>query len=675
MKILLFISLLLNCLLTYSQVQKSFIDSLKVELKKAKTNEQRIKIYKSLANNFTQDNSDSVRHYTSKFLALAIKKDLKNDIVYAYELIGSSYLDDQNFQKALEPYLKAYEQSKSLNPKDEQTLRILQNIGYIYYEIGDFTSAINLYLDALKYYENSSKFENIPFLYNNIGILFHQQGDFKKALVYYKKGVELLKKHPNINASIDAMLETNMGLTYFELNDLDNAKLHYEKSIEYNKKHNDPRIYTVNIGNLASVHAIRKEYKLAKKYFNEAIIKSIEANNTESAAVNYGDLGKMYLAMAHENAQSKNSHLLKAITYLQKALNIFKELNDLRRYQAYSLDLSEAYQLKGDYKKALSVYKEHIVYKDSLFNSEYDSKLSKIEMQYEFEKKESMLRVEKENELALKDLKIKNAAKQSWYLIVGIVLLTIIGSLLYYQNFLRKVHNSKLMSLNKELRTSNQVKTRLLNILNHDLRAPISNIIKLIYLQQNPKYKLEINEQNNLQKETLFSAENLLGNMNDLLIWSKGQMTNFEPKFQEVNPEIIFKDIASFFLNYNMISLRFENPDKLTLNTDEDYLKTIMRNLTSNAIKAVENTNNPEIIWKVYRENNLTILSITDNGKGAKEIYFNPLFNEDLLVGINTGLGLHLVRDIAKILRVKIKVITDIDKGTTLKIIFPLVEI
>ncbi|MEG0851900.1 MAG: tetratricopeptide repeat-containing sensor histidine kinase [Flavobacterium sp.] len=671
MKAFILITFLLNCLLNYSQVNTSTIDSLKVELKKAKGDKQRIEVYRSLANNFSRINSDSSRYYINKFLVLATQKKLKDEIVYAYQFIGSSYLNDQNFPKALEPHLKAYELSKSLEEKDEQRLQILQNIGYVYYEMGDFVSAINLYLDALKYYESKSMYENVPFLYNNIGILFHQQRDFKKALLYYKKGIELLKKHPNINVSIDAMLETNMGLTYFELNDLDNAKLHYEKSIEYNKKHNDPRIYTVNIGNLASIYSKRKEYKIAEKYFNEAIIKSNDANNIESAAVNYGDLGRMYLAMAQDNLQGKNNYLQKAIINFNQALKIFKEINDLRRYEGYALDLSEAYELKGDYIKALAVYKEHIVYKDSLFNSEYDSKLNKIEMQYEFEKKEGLLRSKNEKELALKDIKIKNAAKQTWYLLIGILLLTIIGSLLYYQNINRKSHNSKLMDLNKALRGSNQVKTRLLNILNHDLRAPISNIIKLIYLQQNPKYILDDTEQNNLQKETLTSAENLLDNMNNLLIWSKGQMNNFKPKFQEVNPDLVFKDIAAFFVNYNTISMRFENPEKLTLTTDEDYLKTIMRNLTSNAIKALEKRHNPEIVWKLYTDNNLVVLSITDNGKGADVNHFKPLFNEDFLAGINTGLGLHLVRDIAKIIQVKINVITDVEKGTTLKIIFP----
>lgn len=57
--------------------------------------------------------------------------------------------------------------------------------------------------------------------------------------------------------------------------------------------------------------------------------------------------------------------------------------------------------------------------------------------------------------------------------------------------------------------------------------------------------------------------------------------------------------------------------------------------------------------------------------EGADENFFKPLFNEDVIVGITTGLGLHLVRDIAKILQLKINITTNLEKGTTIKIIFP----
>lgn len=54
MKAFILMTFLLNCLLSYSQVNTSTIDSLKVELKNAKNDKQRIEVYRSLANNFIQ---------------------------------------------------------------------------------------------------------------------------------------------------------------------------------------------------------------------------------------------------------------------------------------------------------------------------------------------------------------------------------------------------------------------------------------------------------------------------------------------------------------------------------------------------------------------------------------------------------------------------------------------
>lgn len=47
--------------------------------------------------------------YINKFLALATQEKLESEILYAYQFLGSSYLNDQNFQKSLEFYLKAHD--------------------------------------------------------------------------------------------------------------------------------------------------------------------------------------------------------------------------------------------------------------------------------------------------------------------------------------------------------------------------------------------------------------------------------------------------------------------------------------------------------------------------------------------------------------------------------------
>ncbi|MBC8883913.1 sensor histidine kinase [Flavobacterium piscinae] len=58
-------------------------------------------------------------------------------------------------------------------------------------------------------------------------------------------------------------------------------------------------------------------------------------------------------------------------------------------------------------------------------------------------------------------------------------------------------------------------------------------------------------------------------------------------------------------------------------------------------------------------------LSVTDNGKGASQDQFKALYDEKEVVGIKSGLGLHLIRDLAKAIDCEISVDSKIGMGTT----------
>ncbi|UPT71711.1 MAG: ATP-binding protein [Flavobacterium sp. JAD_PAG50586_2] len=102
------------------------------------------------------------------------------------------------------------------------------------------------------------------------------------------------------------------------------------------------------------------------------------------------------------------------------------------------------------------------------------------------------------------------------------------------------------------------------------------------------------------------------------------------------------------------------------MNTDENYLKTIIRNLTGNAIKALKEIENPTILWKAWKENNQTYLSITDNGPGAGQEQFKALYDDKEVVGIKSGLGLHLIRDLCRAIDCEISVNSKLTSGTTI---------
>lgn len=177
---------------------------------------------------------------------------------------------------------------------------------------------------------------------------------------------------------------------------------------------------------------------------------------------------------------------------------------------------------------------------------------------------------------------------------------------------------------------------------------------------------LDAETKTRIEKTTLTSAENLLTSMEDILLWSKGQMENFKPQPTKIEVSSLFDDTQKHFSSEQRVAISFQNLENLEIKTDENYLKTIIRNLTGNALKALSKTDNPMIIWNAYTaENNKLFLSISDNGPGGNEEYFKALYDENEIVGIKTGLGLHLIRDLAKAINCEIKIDSKLNVGTT----------
>jgi signal transduction histidine kinase len=134
------------------------------------------------------------------------------------------------------------------------------------------------------------------------------------------------------------------------------------------------------------------------------------------------------------------------------------------------------------------------------------------------------------------------------------------------------------------------------------LRAPVANLVNFLQLQSENPDLLDEETAKQMHNKTIVGAENLLNSMEDILQWSKSQMENFKPQPKQVFISRVFDDIKTHFSSFEKIELLFENQDNIVLVTDENYLKTIIRNLTANAIKATENIENPKIILKAWQE-------------------------------------------------------------------------
>ncbi|HTE34634.1 MAG TPA: tetratricopeptide repeat-containing sensor histidine kinase, partial [Chryseolinea sp.] len=484
----------------------------------------------------------------------------------------------------------------------------------------DYTRAIDYGKKALEKYQELNDPVKIARSFNYLGNVSFGQGDKRKTEEYYNKALALYQQTGNRTGI--AILYSQIAILY----DPDYAKI-----ISYQEK-------------------------------SQAIWDSINPSHYNSI-INLGNMGESYLniirgdTLNHLSTTERSALMVKSEGYLNRAIGYARAANDKDNLSYFSGILAELQEMKGDYKKAIENYKLHYTIQDSLYSQENKNKIATIESQREIDLRDK--------EIQLNKLALTVEKRQRIALIAGLVLLLVIGGLLYFQGRTRKKTNTVLLQLNSELDEANKIKARFFAIMSHDLRSPIANLVSFLELQNEAPGLLSEKESATHQRDITLAARTLLENMEAMLLWSKGQMERFKPQMRQVPVREVFDYLKDFFSTTANIRFNFANPGEISVSTDENYLKTIMHNLTANAVKALRNTPGASIEWKAVRVNGQTLLSITDNGPGIDQQQVKALYDDSVVANSKAGFGLHLIRDLAKAIQCKISMSSRPGEGTT----------
>ena len=146
--------------------------------------------------------------------------------------IGNVYQTQKNRDKALEYFKQSLEINERINRKGIAI--VLNSIGMIHEENGDYTVALSHYADALRISKEIGAGSNIPFIQNNIGSVYLALKEYSTAIQYFTEA----KKSGLESDSRQAICSAYLGLarTYVDLKEyskaLSNALQAKEISIE-----------------------------------------------------------------------------------------------------------------------------------------------------------------------------------------------------------------------------------------------------------------------------------------------------------------------------------------------------------------------------------------------------------------------------------------------------------
>lgn len=243
------------------------------------------------------------------------------------------------------------------------------------------------------------------------------------------------------------------------------------------------------------------------------------------------------------------------------------------------------------------------------------------------------------------------------------------------------IHKSKLYFEHALLEVKENYKNQFLSQLNHEIRNPLNNFLGFIDVLNETNLDYQQKETINVIKKT---GKHIKYLMDDLLDISKIESGKIKIKNVAFNLFHVIKNIKTHFelkgtnskIIFNVESKK-NIPGKLV--GDPLRLNQILFNLIDNAFRNTnEGTINVLFDYTLVDKNKIELhVKISDTGIGISKENLDKVFETYFRLQISKvepigqGLGLKIVKDLTELLKGKVHVDSEVDKGTQFSISIP----
>jgi len=723
LKFSLILTFLLLAFTGYGAVRNGDIDSIKnlvsTSLKDQNaadtTNINRLN---KLAADYFSINPDSAYYYAQKSIALSKKINYSAGIAggllqtgHVDYLQGRSNQARKNFDAAVSIY-------KNLHDfKGLSTTYI--SYGRMYNLLADYKLALNYLNLAVEINKQTKDDKGLTDAYKNIGIGYYSQGQLSNALDFYYKALFLaVKNHYNV---LSGEIYNDIGVVLQTMEVYPNALDYFNKALRIEQKEND-------IQGIGTMHENIGEVLLAQANYDEAIIHlnqgmkiAKKQDDIDGLTSLYADLGLCYahkgqlpLAIRYlDSAVSIAAHFkivynqAYALIGLATVYNMQKDYNSAYKCalegQAYAitlgnlsvranaaLEISKTSAGLGKYKESYTFLSQYLDLKNQLKNNESLQKLTSYNFELNFTAKENQqAQQEHERELLYKQ---KISSQRLINTIFLIIIIAMIVTLVVYYKQKRKQQkiNAMLEEKNHEvlyqkanideqaqkLNDLNTLKDRLISVLAHDLRAPLSTLRGLFALLQDDSITHEelIEMIPNVLKKLEYTSDFL----DTLLFWINSQMDNFDSSAKTFPiKEIVTYEVESHREQAQLKGIKIIDhvSEELQGSADPNSIRIVIRNLITNAIKFSGENDVIEVFASLNEQD--IVISVKDTGTGIPDAQLKKLFRNkvDSKTGTNnesgTGMGLLFCKDLVEKCNGKIWVTSTPGEGTEFSFTVP----
>jgi tetratricopeptide (TPR) repeat protein len=441
--VIFFIPAILN-----SQARKS---KLLVSLNSAREDTVKAQILMDLAFEISKSDPDSAITVAHQACKLSEKLKWKRGMANSLSDLGIYNRNIGNNTEALEFCFRSMKINKEIGNKVALSSN-LGNLGNLYAFMGNYSEALNYLNEAIKIFRETGDKKREASALATSGLVYSDQGNYPLSLEYYFKA---LKINEAIGEKEDQAINySNMANIFRKLEDYDKSLEYHDNALKIFEGLGEKGKIAAVLGNKGSVYYTignkshdtlekRDNFKTALEYYLKSLRLNEEMGRKSGILVQLANIGNLYSKMAglEKNTDKRNEMRKLATDYTFKTLEMAKQQKDLDKissvlnsigYEYYeqkkfkeaevffnkALKLADSinalprvveiyqnlfvlHQETGNYKLALQEFKDYVFLRDSIFNETNTKKNIRLEMNFDFEKKEAIAKADFEKQKAI----------------------------------------------------------------------------------------------------------------------------------------------------------------------------------------------------------------------------------------------------------------------------------
>ncbi|MCF8465020.1 MAG: tetratricopeptide repeat protein [Flavobacteriales bacterium] len=289
---------------------------------------------------------------------------------------GRSERKDGDYDASFATLTKAHKQSNQLG---NQVLisKALSELGVTRMYQGRYSGALEFFHECIIIQEALEDSVGLADSYNFIASVHHAQTDYTIASKYYLRSLSLREK---LGDQVPlGVVYNNLGTLYADQGNLEDGLEYHNKSMDIWKELRDTSWIAISLRHIGFCRERQGNADEALKSYLEGYHLSVKKGTRMNVMRASMPIGNLYLKMGDPQ---------KALDWCKQAYLLSMEESNLYGIQESCLCLSEVYDRLHQSATALDFYRRSIAARDSIYGHERTKELTRLEMNFVFERQQ-----------------------------------------------------------------------------------------------------------------------------------------------------------------------------------------------------------------------------------------------------------------------------------------------